>query len=133
MSVDGWSNVRNDPIVSCSITNMYGDSMLAATEDTSGHSHTGDYLNEVALKVIEECEKDYQVKVRSFVTDNVGNVSVLRRNLENNERVDVIQYGCSAHLLTLLAHDITTASVHKHVVKIVKYFRYTQLPAAWYK
>ena len=71
--------------------------------------------------------------MRSFVTDNTGNVSVLGRNLQNNEQVNVIQYGCSAHILNLLAKDVTLANVQKHVLKIVKHFRNTRLAAAWYK
>ncbi|KAI6648585.1 hypothetical protein LOD99_8065 [Oopsacas minuta] len=46
---------------------------------------------------------------------------------------NIISYGCSAHYLNLLAKDIEIPGVKEHIVQIVKHFRNSHLPAAWYK
>lgn len=132
MSLDGWSNVHNDPIVCCSITTSAGQSILVDTIDTSGHPHTADYLVEVAKQAIVKADEVFNVKVASFVTDNAFNVTKMRHDL-CKENEDVIQYGCSAHMLNLLAKDLEIKGVPTDVTKVVKYFRNKHLPASWYK
>lgn len=47
MTLDGWSNVNNDPIVCFAITVAQGKNAktyLSQTFDTSGNSHTAEYL-----------------------------------------------------------------------------------------
>lgn len=133
MSLDGWSNVHNEPIICCSVMTAYGDSFLIKTVDTSGHPHTADYLKDIAIEAITETEKLFDAKVTSLVTDNAANVSKMRRLLEIVPGINIIQYGCSAHILHLLACDIQIPGLMEHVIKVIKYFRYTHLPAAWYK
>ncbi|KAG8135065.1 hypothetical protein E2320_008134 [Naja naja] len=107
LSIDGWSNVHNDPIVCACITTEEGKVFLAQTIDTSGNAHTAEYLQEVAVKAITTCEQKFKCLVRSLVTDNAANVSKMRRNLEEQEgNTKLITYGCSAHLLHLLAKDL---------------------------
>ena len=132
MSLDGWSNIHNEPIVCASVTDQEGHTFVTETVDTSGHSHCSEYLQEVAETAINNTERWYGCKVRSFVTDNAANMTKMRRQLaEDNELI--ISYGCSAHILNLLAKDVEISGVKEHVVHIVKYFRNTHLPAAWYK
>lgn len=57
----------------------------------------------------------------------------MRQLLNDTEDLNVITYGCSAHLLNLFAHDIEIPSVKELVLKVVKYFRNKHLPSAWYK
>lgn len=133
MSLDGWSNVHNEPVVCCSVTTEYGESFLVKTIDTSGNAHTSEYLKTIALEAIEETEKLFDAKVTSFVTDNTGNVAKMRRLLEENPTRSIIQYGCSAHILHLLASDVQIPGILEQIVKVIKYFRNTHLPAAWYK
>jgi hypothetical protein len=71
------------------------------------------------------------VKVGSFVTDNAANVEKMRKELTHD--VHVIQYGCSAHLLNLLAQDINVPVVTANILKVIKYFRNKHLPSALYK
>ena len=56
----------------------------------------------------------------------------MRRSLKDHD-LDIITYGCSAHLLNLLAHYVEIAGVKDHIVQVVKYFRNHHLPAAWFK
>lgn len=57
----------------------------------------------------------------------------MRSHLEKTEDVDIIQYGCSAHILNLLAKDLEIPAVTASIVKVVKYFRNHHIPAALYK
>ncbi|XP_073520018.1 uncharacterized protein [Phyllobates terribilis] len=131
LSIDGWSNVHNDPIVCACITEE-GKVFLAQTTDTSGNAHTAEYLQEVAVKAITTCEQKFKCLVRSLVTDNAANVSKMRRNLEEqggNTKL-LITYGCSAHLLHLLAKDLSVPEIKANVVEIAKYFRNNHFAAA---
>ncbi|XP_073493817.1 uncharacterized protein [Phyllobates terribilis] len=132
LSIDGWSNVHNDPIVCACITTEEGKVFLAQTTDTSGNAHTAEYLQEVAVKAITTCEQKFKCLVHSLVTDNAANVSKMRRNLEEqggNTKL-LITYGCSAHLLHLLAKDLSVPEIKANVVEIAKYFRNNHFAAA---
>jgi len=71
--------------------------------------------------------------VRSFVTDNAANVAKMWENLQQREDVDLITYGCSAHLLNLLAKDLEIPDIKEQVVQVVKYFRNNHFAAAAFK
>ena len=111
MSLDGWSNVHSDPVICATVTTQNSEIFLADTIDTSGHSHTADYLVSVAVNAIETCEKQFGCSVRSCVTDNAANVAKMREELEKREDIDVITYGCSAHLMNLLAKDLEIPNI----------------------
>ena len=64
----GWSNVHNEPIVCVSVTTPEGDSYLTQTLDTSGNKHTVDYMTEVALSAIEQCEKQFNCSCKLAVS-----------------------------------------------------------------
>jgi uncharacterized protein YuzB (UPF0349 family) len=135
MTIDGWSNVHNEPIVCACVINKSGEVFLVDTIDTSGNAHTAEYLTQIALKTIKSTQDKFNCFVRSFVTDNASNMAKMREELEkgnDDDNIDVITYGCSAHLLNLLAKDLVVGNVKEHVVQIIKYFRNTHLPKAWY-
>lgn len=132
MSLDGWSNVHNEPILCVTISTPDGHSYLLDTIDTTGHSHAAEYLLEVVENAIVKCEEQFSCHVGSFVTDNAANMAKMRRVLKDNG-LNVITYGCSAHLLNLLAHDMEITGIKDHIVQVVRYFRNHHLPAAWYK
>ena len=49
--LDGWSNMH------VSVTIDKGETFLTETIDTSEHSHTSEYLVELAASAISSCEK----------------------------------------------------------------------------
>jgi autotransporter adhesin len=59
MSLDGWSNVHNEPVICATITTSDAETFLADTVDTSGQSHTADYLVSVAVNSIQKCEQQF--------------------------------------------------------------------------
>lgn len=131
MSLDGWSNIHNEPIICTSFVSQSGESVLIDTVDTSGKSHTSEYLKEIALESMCNATKKFGVSVRSIVTDNASNVAKMRTYLENDK--NIIQYGCSAHIFNLLALDLDNSAVTAHILRIIKYFRNKHLPAAFAK
>ncbi|XP_018012992.1 uncharacterized protein LOC108670053 [Hyalella azteca] len=134
MSLDGWSNVSNEPVICSSVTVHSSTSCevhLVDTVDTSGHSHTAEYLLEVVKNSISVAEQKFRCKIGSFVTDNAANVTKMRTELMKEN--GLICYGCSAHLLNLLAKDFEISNIKEHVVQIVKYFRNNHAASAAYR
>lgn len=122
MSLDGWSNIHNAPLVCCSVVTQSEQSVLVKTVDTSGNLHTVVYLKEIGVKSIKNVERSFGVHVRNFVTDNASNVSKMRKELENTDDVNIIQYGCSARLLNLLAKNIKIPGVKDKLLKVSNTF-----------
>jgi len=59
------------------------------------------------------------------VTDNAANMHKMREQLARSDELgmpDIITYGCSAHILNLLAHDIEIPGIKSNIKKIIKYF-----------
>lgn len=90
--------------------------------DTSGHAHTGDYLEQLVLESIEKIEDLYNCKVGSLVTDNAANMVLMRSRVAKSVH-KVVSYGCAAHYLNLLAKDFNNPAATAHVERVVKYFR----------
>ncbi|KAJ8911975.1 hypothetical protein NQ315_003253 [Exocentrus adspersus] len=136
MSIDGWSNVRNDSIVCVSVTEIQdGKVYLIDTIDTQDKSHTAEYLLSLLVESIRRCHNTFNCTVRSIVTDNAANMRNMRGELAKSEEIglaDKLTYGCSAHIFNLLAKDIEVPSVKEHVKKIIKYFRNVHFAAESY-
>lgn len=130
LTIDGWSNIRNEPIICACVVNEDGEVFLINTTDTSGNSHTSEYLTNLTLKIIKEAEDKFSCCVRSVVTDNAANMAKMRSLVKDHPNGDIIAYGCSAHLLNLLAKDLNVDAVMNHVVQIMKYFRNNHLAKA---
>lgn len=131
MSIDGWSNVHNEPIICATITTEQSEVILFDSIDTTGKPHTGEYLAELAEDLIERLKSQYNCNVASFVTDNAANMAKMRKELKNSDTI--ITYGCSAHLLNLLSKDLEISSIKEHVVQIIKYFRNNHAANSLYK
>lgn len=133
MSIDGWSNVHNEPVVCATITTEEGQAFLYETIDTSGQPHTSEYLTKICCDLISSCESQYGCIVRSFVTDNAANMACMRKSIEEKIVSRIITYGCSAHILNLLCKDLEIKNIKENVVQVVKYFRNNHLASAKYK
>ncbi|KAG8132997.1 hypothetical protein E2320_010814 [Naja naja] len=69
------------------------------------------------------------MQVCSLVTDNAANMSKMRSNLEQHETTKLITYGCSAHLMYLLAKDFSVPEI-KSNVEIAKCFHSNHFAAS---
>ncbi|KAG8180861.1 hypothetical protein JTE90_023013 [Oedothorax gibbosus] len=83
MSLNGWSNVHNEPLIYASVITSSGENYLASTIDTSGNPHNSDYLCTLAKQSVLECKSKFNATVRSFVTDNIANVKKNERSFLN--------------------------------------------------
>ncbi|KAM7159988.1 uncharacterized protein RBU57_010371 [Macrochelys suwanniensis] len=117
LSLDGWRNVHNNPVVCACVTTEEGNVFLTETIDTSGKAHTAGYLQEVAVKVITNCEKKFKCLACSLVTENAANVSKMRRNYLE-ESAKLIPYGCSAHLMHLQSKDVSVPEIKLMLLKL---------------
>ncbi|XP_011860419.1 PREDICTED: uncharacterized protein LOC105557715 [Vollenhovia emeryi] len=136
MAMDGWSNLHVEPLICISITDVLeGNIHLIDTIDTAENRHTADYLLKLAVTAIKRCQR-FDCSIRSFVTDNASNMVKMRSQLAQCEEIfmpDIITYGCSAHILNLLAKDINVPELKDNVKTIIKYFKYSHYPASKYK
>ena len=103
------------------------------TIDTSGYAHSSQYLLELINETIRACEEEFKCNVRSVITDKAMNVTKMRTQLAESTEVDVICYGCGAYILNLLAKNLEIAHIENNILRIMKYFRNTHLPKAYYK
>lgn len=137
MSMDGWTNVHNNPIICSVVTKDDGDMFLVDTIDTSGTQHTSENLKKIITESIKKTEETFNCSVKSIVTDNAANMAKMRKDLEmDDDQAYCITYGCSAHALNLLAHDVSKIGrfnvIQNQIVAINKYFRNHHLPKSWY-
>lgn len=123
LSLDGWSNIHNDSIICVAVTTKTGDTYLIDTVDTSVNAHNAEYLAKIATESIKNCQQNLQCNVSSLVTDNAANVSKMRSLISENTDFNIIAYGCSAHVMNLLANDIKYPRVKEQIVRVIKYFR----------
>lgn len=141
LSIDGWANIKRDPIICSTITNDDGRVFLVDTVNTEDQPHTSSNLLKITKMSKELAEQTFSCKVASFVTDTAANMKKMREELQNESEgssFDIISYGCSCHALNLLAHDFVNADRDKskvlsEVVNIIKFFRNHNLPNFWYK
>ena len=83
MSIDGWSNIHNEPVICATLTTEDGRALLYETIDTSGKPHTSTYLTDLVCDLISSCQTKFQCQVRSFVTDNAANMTAMRKTLKS--------------------------------------------------
>ncbi|XP_066983751.1 uncharacterized protein [Macrobrachium rosenbergii] len=133
LSLDGWSNIHNEPIICATVTTSNGHIYLVDTTDTSGQPHTAEYLAELSESVIQKCKEELGCHVGSVVTDNAANVNKMRKLLEHGNELKLVTYGCTAQILNLLARDLEIGNIKEHVVYIVKYFRNNHYASARYR
>ncbi len=134
LSLDGWSNIHNKPIIYVTVTTLNGHMYLVDTTVTSGQPHTAEYLRleELSKPAIQKC-KELDWHVGSVVADNTANVNKMRKLLEQENELKLVTYGCTAHILNLQAHDLEIGNIKEDVVYIVKYFRNNHYASARYR
>lgn len=128
---DGWSSVRNDPIIATTI-HTGKDSYLLSAKDCEAEKKTADYCLETAVDSIRQCEDKYKRKVFAFCTDNENKMVKMRSEL-NKTFPELVTYGCSAHYLNLVEKEVAPKSIIKHVIEIQKFFKYHHMPHGWLK
>ena len=75
---DGWTNVKNMPLINVIATNNRG-AMFMYAEDFSGIEKTGAAIAEFLLKAVEEIGAS---NVLQIVTDNAANCKLAGKEIE---------------------------------------------------
>lgn len=133
LGLDGWSNIHNEPVICVTLTTKDGNTYLADTIDTSGIAHTSENLYDIATTTINKCQSEFQCLIQALVTDNTGNVRKMRDMFDEKEEFNIITYGCAAHILNLLANDISYPNVKEQILHVIKYFRNNQYANACFR
>lgn len=126
---DGWSNIKNDPIIATSIHTGQGSFLLNA-KDCESNQKTAKYCAECAKESITMCEEKFGKKVFAVCTDSESKM-VKMRQLLTDDLPDLLTYGCSAHYLNLLEVEVTPQTIIKHIVEVHKFFRNHHQPHGW--
>ena len=112
LGVDGWSNINNDAIIAFTVqkgSKIY----IVHSED---NRHNADYMAELVAKKVLEIEDKFKCKISGLVTDNAGNVSKMRR-IVGSKYETIIEYGCNAHQLNLLAKDLYPKDLVNKIIR----------------
>lgn len=141
MAIDGWSNIKRDPIICVTVTKDNAEVILVDTINTEGEPHTSENLLRLSKEVKAKTEVKFGCRVRSLVSDDAANMKKMRRDLMqelDDDCYGIICYGCSAHGLNLLAHDFINSDANKskaisEVTTVLKYFRNHKQPSFWFK
>lgn len=129
--LDGWSNIKNDPIFACSIHTGMKSYFLKAL-DCGSEKKSAEFCAAFAKKMLNEIEKTYNKEVFAICTDNEYKMNAMR-NLVKETYPNLLVYGCSAHILNLCVKEIIPSSVIKHVIEVQKYFRNKHNAHGWVK
>ena len=122
---DGWTSVNSTPIVNFIVSTP--EAVFFKSVTTGENRHTGEYIAQLLIEVIEEIGAG---KVMAVVTDNAANMKTAWGIITDNGGFEHIHcYGCAAHGLHLLATDICSLdSVDKlltrakNIVKFINLF-----------
>ena len=132
MSMDAWSNQRNESVIAITVTRDDGRTYLVKTINAFGKKHDGQMLCDIMKNGINEIQEKFKCNIRCVVTDNAANMNLARQLLEESGEFDVITYGCAAHRLDHLAEALEIPEVQSQVVDVCKYFRNNHFAAAFY-
>lgn len=112
LAVDGWSNIRNEPIVNFVVTTP--KAFLYKVLPTGRSCHTAEFMAQEISCVIDEIGPQ---KVFGVVTDNAANMKAAWRLLETKyARTNLFTYGCLAHSLQLIFTDMNTLPTLKSLI-----------------
>ena len=121
LAIDCWTTVSSEPVLGMAIC-CDGLSYLVDSVDTTGHPHTIEYMAALVPPLLNKAEDTFGVKVVAVCTDNASNMKGLREELRKINPVLAV-YGCQAHLLNLLSHDLTRDQ-QPTLAKVLEIFKF---------
>ncbi|KAB7505807.1 hypothetical protein Anas_00753 [Armadillidium nasatum] len=133
LCMDGWSSVKNDPIIATSM-HTGKQSFLLSTIDSGSDKKNAEYCLKCLKEAVDEVKEKYNSKVFAFCSDNEAKMKLLKEKMkEDDELKTIISYGCSAHYINLLEQEVTPNSILKYIIQIQKFFRNHHQPHGWLK
>ncbi|XP_039819268.1 uncharacterized protein LOC120681712 [Panicum virgatum] len=101
---DGWTNMKNKPLINVIASNSRG-SMFLYADDFSGIEKTGEAIADYLLKAIEDIGASMVMQV---VTDNASNCKAAGREIEKVHK-HIFWSPCVVHTLNLIFKDLAKA------------------------
>ena len=89
-------------------------------EDCGSNEKTAKYSAEIAIEVIQHCNKILGIGVFAIYTNNKIKMVKIREILKE-KYPNMVSYGCFAHYLNL-SQEISNKDVLRHVVELQKFF-----------
>ena len=129
--LDGWSSIKNDPIIATSIHTGKKSFLLNAIE-SEPVKKTAEYCAKIACDAIDLCEDQFNKSIFAVCTDNENKMKSMREMLKVKHE-KLITYGCSAHYMNLVAKEIFPKELTKHIIEVQKFFRNHHQPHGWLK
>lgn len=116
--LDGWKNsANNSKEESFLVKPRKGEVFFLTSTDFTKLKESSENLTNAIVDAMELSLTKYNVEIDSIVTDNAFNMRAAAKN------INVISYGCKAHVGNLALIDISDLSVKENVRKIVVNFR----------
>jgi hypothetical protein len=104
LCTDGWTNVKGDPVVNYMATSSLG-SFIIERINTGAQAHNAEWIAKDIMRVVDKIT----AKVAGVVTDNT-NTNKIAWNILGQKYPNKFFYGCVAHCLNLLVHDVFNTS-----------------------
>ncbi|KAI9058295.1 hypothetical protein FKP32DRAFT_1549847, partial [Trametes sanguinea] len=121
---DGWKNIAKTNVVS-TVMSVEHEPYLVKTHDMTGEPKTGDRMFELIKSDIATMERDYQVDVIGWCTDDGPDGKKARRLLFETFAYLIVLV-CWAHQINLIVGDLLglawIAAVIRDAVEVVKWF-----------
>ena len=95
---DGWSNIRHETIINFLLS--VPQSVFWKSIHTEMQSHTGEYIAEAVLDVIDEVKQESGKMLIALVTDSASNMKKSWKLL-GEKYSELPCFGCAAHSMNL--------------------------------
>jgi|GEM_PF-1010360 len=133
ITFDGWTNPTGQSIYDYCLITEGRKEFLWCSKDYSGNSHTGAFLGEEIIKIVDEIGPE---KLAAVVSDNAANACVARRILCKKYPY-ILNIKCMAHCINLITKDVckhtfVTNTISK-VGTIHQYFTMSHAPCQFLK
>ena len=123
IGLDGWTSPRGQSLYAFIIITKDRKEYLHSVQNLSKHSHTGRFLADKIIEVIEEVGAE---RVAGIVSDNASTM-VLAKRLVSERFEHIMPIRCIAHHINLLTTDICKLEFAqltlKKCMKLVHYFK----------
>jgi len=117
-STDGWSNVKNEPIINYMLIGSTGTFFLESVS-TGETSHDAKFIADDISRIIDD-QRKRNINICGAVTDNTS-TNKAAWNLLIAKYPDMFFHGCACHGLHLLVKDIFAATKAKRGRPIADY------------
>ena len=126
---DGWSNVKEDPIIA-TCESVDGKCYFLDAKEPGAKKKSADICKDMLRDSISTAEKQYGCKVVNVVTDNEAKMKKMRQELAE-EAPNLNTYSCMSHNLNLLAREVSKPEIMEHVKSINHYFKHVHRAHGW--